>query len=136
MIRWQQNMIYLFVALLVLGILLVLKPSHSFQPRGIILPLTQKPLIASPLSTASTRSVELFEYLPYQAKRLAMINIEAHADKPTKAKQTKVLEYAKQLALQAGANGLVIHTFGFEGASGGMPSALAKYILTADAIYS
>ena len=68
------------------------------------------------------------------AKILAHINLEGHSLKPQKEQEKMMVQAAIKMAQKAGADGLVINTFGYEGASGGNPAPLAKYVLSATAV--
>lgn len=124
----KQNLVYLGVALFVWLIIYVIKPSYPFQPTGIILPAIKAPLIPS------NQPVKVFEIAPYGSTLLANIHLEAHSLKPNKSQELEMLNTAKKMAQQAGADGLVINSFGYEGTAPGNPAVLTKYVLFAKAV--
>ena len=76
----------------------------------------------------------VYQNAPYASKQIADINLEGHSLKPNKTQEKMMLAFAKKMAQKAGADGLVIIAFGYEGASANNPAPLAKYILRAKAI--
>lgn len=124
----KQNLVYVGIAALIFAILSWIRPVHPFQPTGIILPMTKQTLIPT------MKNIQLFQAMPVSATQLAYINIEGHSLKPTRVQENQMLVTANSMAQQVGANGLVINTFGYEGASSDDPAPLAKYVLFATAI--
>lgn len=124
----KQNLVYLGIAAIIFVFLSWLRPPQSFQPTGIILPMTKQTLVPT------TKEVQLFEAMPSNATQLATINLEGQSANATQAQQDQMIATAKSLAQQAGANGLVVSAFGYEGASADNPAPLAKYVLFSTAI--
>lgn len=124
----KQNAVYIAAALVALLIIYVIAPTQNYTPRGIILPTIKTPLIPS------TNPVQIYQNAPYTSTQIADVNLEMHSLKPTKTQEHEMLTAAKKMAQKAGADGLVITMFGYEGASANNPSVLAKYVLQAKAI--
>lgn len=124
----KQNAVYLSVAFLVFLILYLIAPTKDFKPKGIILPTVKQKLVPS------NAPVMVYQNAPYASKQVADINLEGHSLKPNKSQEKIMLATAKKMAQKAGADGLVITAFGYEGASANNPAPLAKYVLFAKAI--
>jgi hypothetical protein len=124
----KQNVTYIAIAVIVFLILSAIKPANPFNPTGIILPMIKQPLIPT------IKPVQLYQVMPLGASAIAYVNVEAHSLNPTPQQEQLVLKKAVQLAQQAGADGLVINTFGYEGANVLNPAPLSKYVLFTTAI--
>lgn len=124
----KQNLVYIGIAVIVFAILSWFKPAQSFQPTGIILPMTKEMLLPT------MANVQLFEAMPSDATQLATINVEGQSTNPTQAQQEQMLATAKGMVQQAGGDGLVVTAFGYEGAGADNPAPLAKYVFFGTAI--
>jgi hypothetical protein len=124
----KQYSVYGLTILIALLVLYVIKPITNYEPSGIILPTTEA------LPPQSNQAVTVYQYAPDNAKPLAKINVEMHSLNPNEQQEQQILEYAVTLAKKAGANGLVISTFGYEGSDSSNPAPLAKYVLYGEAI--
>jgi len=124
----KQNAAYLAAAAIAFLIIYFISPAQDYTPHGIILPTVKTPL------TPGTAPVQVFQNAPYTSRQIADINLEMHSLKPNEAQENIMLDTAKEMAQKAGADGLVINIFAYEGTSSDNPSVLAKYILQAKAV--
>lgn len=120
-----QNGLYALIIVLVILICVGLSPSPAFTPHGIYLP-TEKPGAPVP-----AEQVRLYSSFPENYKVVGQIRTALHvtstlnqASINSDAKSSYL--YARGLAANAGANGIVINTIGTTGEAGPL-NALVLY---------
>lgn len=106
----KQNLVGLTILFIVGVACWPLAPTPNTNPSGILLP-------TAPLKTAiSSDQVQVLEVMPPHAQNLGIINTKLYYATLAQAEQNADIDssmnLAKQLAAQAGANGVVINQIG------------------------
>jgi hypothetical protein len=119
---------YIVAALIAYSVVAMFKPVVTFTPKGLTLPihkmLKQKHL---------TASVHLYPAWYQSGKKLAWVNVELHAVTQSKKAEKQIIDKARQMAGEYGANGLIIQALGFQ-PPGPNGAGLAMYVLHGVAI--
>lgn len=110
---WTRSLVYLIIILLSIALIDLTKPIEPFRPQGIVLPL------APPLPAIKPEKVMVYTNDSDRGQSLAMLNLEFHVEKPSELAEATIIEQAKTLAAGIGANGLLIHSFGYSQPLGG-----------------
>ena len=89
-------------------VLLVFTPRHSLNPKGIVLPATEKTFPA-----VSPDLVKIYKDIPDQDYQVVATIRAEQGFVPLKDKQSqeKLIDYVKTLAGSVGANGVIIRWF-------------------------
>lgn len=118
------------IGIIVILILFWLIPSQTLQAKGILLPSkeTRQPI--------SEKDVIFYSNPPETYQNLGSIRVVRHypAEQP-KVAEKQMLDFAKKLAAQAGANGVVVKLFAHS-VPGTVPAPQAIYSLQGIAIFS
>jgi hypothetical protein len=119
------------IGLLALALAIWSLPPLQIEPRGIFLPAGKT------LQPISEQNVRFLDVPPLQFKSVGNIQITRHfsanSSDDLKTAEEQILEKARQLAAQAGANGVVVRFFAHSDADM-RPTALAIYRLSGQAI--
>lgn len=101
-----RSVIGSIIGILAVSCLLLLAPKQTLLPKGIALPAkTIRPAIASSM-------VVLYQQIPTNSvENLGKISIEKSAAIDDAASRKLIIEKAKTLAAQIGANGMIINYF-------------------------
>lgn len=106
----NRNLVYLVVAIIVVGCMLLTKPQSPNKPRGLFLPATNQLYSAQPDTAVKVYDGNTSAPL-LTGKVIGQIRAELHFEQMSQTTETEVLEYAKHLAAQSGATGLAVNTF-------------------------
>lgn len=100
-----RSLVCACIGAVVVLVLLALVPRHALNPKGIVLPATNKIF-----SAVSPDQVRIFKEMPEQEYQVvATIRAEQGYVSPSDQKsQEKLIEYVKKLAGSVGANGVII----------------------------
>lgn len=98
--------VYLIVFAIVLAIAWWGTPQRVFKPRGVLLPASITGYAATDL-----QAIAVSQGSQSVGTLIGSINIEAYAPEVTHEQELAAVQYAKQLATQAGANQLTITQF-------------------------
>lgn len=101
-----QNLLYILVAVFIVGFLMLVAPKTILSPQGIVLPA-----VAAFPSKVSVAKVKVFndeKDIPSDAKLLASINVENHFEIASDEKRIEAENYARQLAADIGARGMTM----------------------------
>ena len=113
MLTHYRNSVYIVVALLAIGFMYLVRPADPIDPVGIFLPTSK-----TVYSQIDINQVQVMKTSPAGAHIIGAVRVEMHVDKDTTKQEQRVVEYARELAANAGANGLVIRTFRMLGPAG------------------
>lgn len=122
----QRNLTYLAIAVIVIGGMWLTSPSNALNTCGVFLPATDKTF--SP--TAAEQVTVYDKAAPAGTTVLGSIRAEKHFNSITPEGETEVLTYARALAAQSGATGLVVNTF----VGTPQPGLDQRYVLIASAV--
>lgn len=98
-------------------------PSRLATPQGIVLPTQgnlRAPILPNQVNVFDTNSA------PNSYRTLGQITVQLHTTDPSSDNEDTVLDYAKQLAAQAGGNGLILTGGGY---TADAPAALAMQVV-------
>lgn len=102
----SRLIVYVIVFAIVLAIAWWGTPNRDFTPHGVLLP-TSKTTYAA----IDPQNVSVMQGMSATGTVIGTINIEAYAPQATQAVEMAAVNYAKQLAAQAGANQVTITQF-------------------------
>ena len=122
------QLICIIAAVLVAAIIFLTIPRYASQPQGILLPtkISRKPTLPEKVMNYPSQ--------PATAQVLGTIRIERHyIDNKTLAEK-QIWMLANSLAAKAGANGIVLNSFGYT-KPGSMPDDQMKFQFSGTAIY-
>lgn len=101
----RQNGISALLVILSTLVVLLLSPKIVYEPRGIISPLVE---VTTP---SAIDEVVAYRFPPIGARPVGFFSVEFFAGDDQIKAQEKMVEYAKKLATQVGANGVVVEQF-------------------------
>ena len=130
----SQNLINLAVALTIAAVIWFLQPQHTLGPHGILLPSGLS--TTANLPAISPDQVQVYDNPPNSYSLVGYVRTTIHFDDLSDAAMQRYntidINYAKQLAAQAGANGLWIQA---AGRSEGGINPLDGFLVYAEAIH-
>lgn len=123
------------IGFFVVLVLYLSAPSVIITPRGIALPM-QKANIAASTILVPADQIGLYtkETVPNSYQSLAHINIQYHAKQESPEKITLLINKARKLAAQVGANAIVVNVLGH--VSDKTPNAQSSYVFRSTAIHT
>lgn len=101
----RQNGISALLVILSTIVVLLLSPKIVYEPRGIISPLVE---VTAP---SPVDEVVAYRFSPMGARPVGFFSVEFFAGEDQIKAQEDMVEYAKKLAAQVGANGVVVEQF-------------------------
>ena len=126
----KRSVISVFVAAIVVIIVYFLVPSVVYSPKGILLPRGKNlsAILADQVSILQGASA------PKTYQSLGYVNVQYHSTTETRQGYRELIQYARSLAGQAGANAIILIGYGHTAAKQ-VPASQASYILRGMAIY-
>lgn len=123
----MRSVIAVVIGLIAIGLISLTFPKNEIKPRGLVLPANQV------RSATNPQDINFFSTQPLSAKLLGKIRVARHyTPNSDDVAEQEIKAFAKNLAAEVGAKGIVINFFAHSQTEG--PQAM--YVFWGDAIYT
>jgi len=123
----NRTILGIICAAILVGLLIWSMPTYKIEPKGIVLPYEN---VKAPFNG----SVAIYDQFtaPFSVQKIGFISVMYHTPSQTAADQQIVINAAKEMARQAGGEGIIVSLIGHT--LSGTPAPMAALVLRGEII--